>query len=208
MRARSPRVWGVELFEHTSVGDVTGSFECREHDGLHVWEDTVLVEGIDPDGTDAVADGERCELVATSLFNRTAPLIRYRSDDIVRLTRAACACGRTHARMWPIGRKSDEIVVDGRSVLPIDVWAAVESVDACAMGLFQVIRTAREGRHAAAARRVRGPPLPATARRGHATRCGPRSRRRSDVEPDVELVPNDALLQLGPPHKIPRVAPR
>jgi len=46
--------------------------------------------------------------------------------------------------MWPLGRKSDEIVVDGVSVLPLDVWGAIESVDACAMGLFQVIRTARQ----------------------------------------------------------------
>ena len=57
----------------------------------------MLIEGLDPDGTDAVADGERCELVATSLFNRTAPLIRYRSDDIVRITRDAVRV-RAHAR--------------------------------------------------------------------------------------------------------------
>ena len=136
--------WGVELYEHTGIGDVTAAFECHAHDGLHFWEDTALVEGLDPDGAAPMADGERCELVATSLFNRTAPLIRYRSDDIVRLTHVPCVCGRTHAWVWPIGRKGDEIVVQGRPVLPVDVWAAVESVDACAMGLFQVIRSARE----------------------------------------------------------------
>ena len=137
--------WGVELFEHGNVGDVTGSFECVAHDGLHAWEDTVLVEGIDAEGDQAGAVSEsRCELVATALNNRIAPLIRFRSDDIVRLTTDPCACGRTHARMWPVGRRSDEVLVDGRSVLPLDVWGAVESVDACAMGLFQVIRTARE----------------------------------------------------------------
>ena len=111
----------------------------------------MLVEGLEPDGAEPVADGERCELVATSLFNRTTPLIRYRSDDIVRLTHVPCACGRTHARVWPVGRKGDEVVVDGKAVLPIDVWAAVESVEACAMGLFQVIRTRPRGRQAAAA---------------------------------------------------------
>ena len=55
------------------------------------------VEGVDPDGAAPMADGERCELVATSLFNRIAPLIRYRSDDIVRLTHDPCAL-RAHAR--------------------------------------------------------------------------------------------------------------
>lgn len=189
--------WGVELFEHGNVGDVTGSFECVHHDGLHAWEDTVLVEGVDP-------DGDRCELVATSLANNIAPLIRFRSDDIVRLTYEPCACGRTHVRMWPLGRKSDEIVVDGVSVLPLDVWGAIESVDACAMGLFQVIR---------ATRRVDRLRL----RVGHAPEAAPRLDAVRDelmaavlaatgVEPEVELVPNDALLRLGPPHKIPRVA--
>ncbi len=83
--------WGIELFEHGNVGDVTGSFECVAYDGLHAGEDTVLVEGIDDD------DGRR-ELVATALNNHIVRLIRFRSDDIVRLTTERCACGRTHAR--------------------------------------------------------------------------------------------------------------
>jgi phenylacetate-CoA ligase len=189
--------WGIELFEHGNVGDVTGCFECRKHDGMHFWEDTVLVEGVDQ-------DGDRCELVASSLNNRVAPLLRYRSDDIVRLSTDVCGCGRTHARMWPIGRKSDEVIVDGRSVLPIDVWAAVETVDACAMGLFQIIRTAQQ------VDRLR-------LRVGYAADTTAGSGTLHDevqaavfaavgVEPDIELVPNEALLELGPPHKIPRVA--
>lgn len=199
--------WGIELFEHTSVGDVTASFECREHDGLHYWEDTALVEGIHPaahDHRDAtpVPDGGRAELVATTLFDRVAPLIRYRSDDLVRLDRSRCGCGRTHARMWPLGRKGDEVVVDGRAVLPTDLWDAVESHDATATGLFQVIRPRRE------VDRLR-------LRVGHAATGGSLEALRDDVaaavqravglEPEIELVPDDELLALGPPHKIPRV---
>jgi phenylacetate-CoA ligase len=189
--------WGIELFEHGNVGDVTGSFECVEHDGLHAWEDTVVVEGIDP-------DGDRVELVATSLSNQIAPLIRFRSDDIVRLSYEPCGCGRTHVRMWPLGRKSDEIVVDGVSVLPLDVWAAVESVDACAMSLFQVIRTTRQVDRL----QLRVGYAPDWAQRLDAVRDDVTAAvlTATGIEPDVELVPNDALLRLGPPHKIPRVA--
>jgi phenylacetate-CoA ligase len=198
--------WGVELFEHTGVGDVTAAFECRAHDGLHFWEDTALVEGLDAGGRDTVADGERCELVATTLVNRTAPLLRYRSDDIVRLTHAPCVCGRTHARVWPIGRKGDEIVVQGRSVLPVDVWGAVESVDACAMGLFQVIRTAAK----ADKLQLRVGFGPQYASKLAAVRDDVRAAvsEQLGVDADVELVPDAALLKLGPPHKIPRVARR
>src|SRR2546423_3029947 len=176
--------WGMKLFGHGNVGDVTGSFECTEHDGMHIWEDDVLVEGVD-------YDGDRCELVATSLSGRIAPLIRYRSDDIVRLTTDPCACGRTHARMWPIGRKSDEILVDGRSVLPVDVWDAVETVDACALGLFQVIRTGR----AVDRLRLRVGYAPGAEARLDAVRDEVRAavHDAAGVEPDVELVPNAAL---------------
>jgi phenylacetate-CoA ligase len=189
--------WGIELFEHGNVGDVTGSFECVAHDGLHFWEDTAFVEGVDP-------DGERCELVATSLSNRIAPLVRYRSDDIVRLTTEQCACGRTHARMWPLGRKSDEVVVDGASVLPVDVWNAVETVDACALGLFQVVRAGRDVDQL----RLRVGYAPEFADRLDAVGDEVRAAVLAavGVEPAVELVPNAALLRLGPPHKIPRVA--
>jgi phenylacetate-CoA ligase len=198
--------WGVELFEHTGIGDVTAAFECHAHDGLHVWEDTALVEGIDLDGDGPAASEDRCELAATSLFNRTAPLVRYRSDDIVRITREVCACGRTHARVWPIGRKGDEIVIDGKPVLPIDVWGAVESVDACAAGLFQVIRTGPKADRLQL--RVGYAP-------GYGHEIGPVGDAvRGAVQdalglvPEVELVPEAELLRLGPPHKIPRVAKR
>jgi phenylacetate-CoA ligase len=188
--------WGIELFEHGNVGDVTGCFECTAHDGLHYWEDSVFVEGVDP-------DGERCELVASTLFNTISPLLRYRSDDIVRLSTERCSCGRTHARMWPIGRRSDEIVVGGRSVLPIDVWEAVETVDACALGLFQIVRTAREVDRL----QLRVGFDESSSISLDDVRDAVRAAVFEGIglEPDVELVPNEALLRLGPPHKIPRV---
>ena len=43
--------WGVEVFLWTSTGDVTGAWECRQHDGCHAWEDCVLLEAVDPAGT-------------------------------------------------------------------------------------------------------------------------------------------------------------
>jgi phenylacetate-CoA ligase len=198
--------WGVELFEHSAVGDVTASFECRAHDGLHFWEDTAVVECLDPDGVDAVADGARGELVATTLFNRVAPLVRYRSDDIVRVTRERCTCGRTHGRMWPIGRKGDEIVVDGRVLLPVDVWDAVASVDACALGLFQIVRPQREVDRLELRVGYAAPYESTVGRVGDEVRAAVGAA--VGVEPDVELVPDAVLLRLGPPHKIPRVAVR
>jgi phenylacetate-CoA ligase len=194
------------LFEHTSVGDVGTAFECPEHDGLHFWEDDTLVECLDPNGSETVADGREGELVATALVNRTTPLIRYRSDDIVRVTRAACACGRTHARLWPVGRKGDSVEVDGRTILPIDVWSAVESVDACSRGLFQIVRTAAQMdrlRLRVGYGALGSAQLDTVREEVAAAVLG-----AVGTDPDVELVPDADLLRLGPPHKIPRVAAR
>ena len=196
--------WGLELFMHTGVGDVGAATECREHDGYHFWEDTCYLESLEPDGTEPVGDGERGELVSTTLLDKIAPLVRYRSDDLVRITHEQCACGRTHGRVWPLGRKGDEVVVEGRSVLPGDLWEAVERVPETSAGLFQVIRTQREvdrlrlrvGYAAEGARGVGD----------LRTRVTESVHAAVGVEPDVELVANDVLLRQGPPHKIPRVA--
>jgi phenylacetate-CoA ligase len=196
--------WGLELFLQTGVGDVGAATECREHEGYHFWEDTCFLENLDPEGTDPVGDGARGELVSTTLLDKIAPLIRYRSDDLVRITRETCACGRTHGRVWPLGRKGDEVLVEGRSVMPGDVWAAIEEVPETSAALFQIVRIRREMDRLCI-------------RVGYAS-DGPKGlddvrTRVHDavlaavgVEPVIELVTNETLLRQGPPHKIPRVA--
>jgi phenylacetate-CoA ligase len=136
--------WGLELFVYTSAGDTGTAWECREHDGYHLWEDMVLAEHLTPGGTRPLPGAEVGELVATNLDDRAAPLIRYRTDDLVRMSADPCGCGRTHSRMWVAGRKGDETLVRGRPVVLGDVWAAVQSVPETADGLFQIIRPVRE----------------------------------------------------------------
>jgi phenylacetate-CoA ligase len=196
--------WGLELFLQTGVGDVGAATECREHDGYHFWEDTCYLENLEPAGTASVGDGERGELVSTTLLDKIAPLIRYRSDDLVRITRERCGCGRTHGRVWPLGRKGDEVVVDGVSVMPGDVWAAIEDVPETSAALFQIVRTGREMDRL----RIRvgyaddGPKGLDDVR----TRVHDAVQAAVGIDPAIELVTNETLLRQGPPHKIPRVA--
>ncbi len=146
----------------------------------------------------------RGEMVVTSLGDRVAPLVRFRTDDLVHVNRGTCGCGRTHGRIWPVARKTDEVVVDGKSVIPTDVWAAVESVPATSSGFFQVIRPARDLDRLRLRVGYREPltePIDAVCEAvagAVAAAVG--------LVPDVELVPEAELLKLGPPQKIPRVA--
>jgi phenylacetate-CoA ligase len=196
--------WGAETFIWTSTGDTTAAFECREHDGCHAWEDTVLLEAIEANGRNAVADGQIGELVATSLDNPATPLIRFRSDDLIRMTREPCRCGRTHSRFWPVGRKADETIVQGRSLVPMDIWQALEQVPETETAVFQLIRPAREVDEL----RVRvgyDDTTPAAALDDVRDRVAAAIETRTGVPPRVELLPEHDLLARSRGGKLARV---
>jgi phenylacetate-CoA ligase len=198
--------WGLEIFEFTSLGDVAGAMECSAHDGMHTYEDLVLVETLDPFGDTPVVEGERAELVVTSLNEHVAPLIRFRTDDLVTFTSTACTCGRTHGRMKPLGRKGDEILVDGKLILPRDVWSLIEAVPATSAALFQIIRPDRQLDRLRLRVGVDPDAVAGKSRAALAAELGERVARTLGVPSEIELIDNAELLKLGPPHKIPRVA--
>jgi phenylacetate-CoA ligase len=134
--------WGVNLYTYTSAGDTGTAWEGQEHDGYVLWEDTVLAEVLDTVTAAPVGDREIGELVATDLDNLAAPYIRFRAEDIVRKTEEPAPCGRTHARMWVLGRAGDEMLVAGKPVMINEIWTLVESVPELADGIFQVVRYA------------------------------------------------------------------
>ncbi|MEV6876845.1 phenylacetate--CoA ligase family protein [Amycolatopsis sp. NPDC051128] len=196
--------WGVEMFTYSSAGDTGTCWECREHDGYHLWEDLVLAESLDPADDVATAEGTVGELVATDLDNRAAPLIRYRSGDLVRLSRQRCGCGRTHARQWVVGRCGEETTVAGTPVVLGEVWAAVESLPETQDGMFQIIR------ESATVDRLRLRVGYEPARTADVAELSARLRLavldRVGVEPDLDLVTVDDLLtRSSSVAKFPRV---
>jgi phenylacetate-CoA ligase len=203
-RAREQlKSWGVEVFVWTSTGDVIGAWECREHDGCHTWEDSVLLEAVDPAGSAPVAEGELGELVATSLDNPATPMVRFRSDDIIRMSTQACGCGRTHARFWPVGRKGDETVIEGRSFVPMDIWRALEQVPETATALFQMVRPAREIEELKI--RVGYDPEITASVPDLRDRVSEAIVAAVGVPPVLELLPEATLMARGRSGKLPRV---
>jgi phenylacetate-CoA ligase len=194
--------WGVRCHEMTTLGDVCGAVACQESAGFHAWEDLAFVEHLELDGPNPVRDGGRGELVVTSLADHTGPVVRYRTGDIVELTRERCRCGRTHARFSVLGRKEDELVLDGRSFLPRDLWPAIEAVPQTRSGIFQLIRPQRECTEL----RLRVGFSGDEADAGLMADLVASVYEHLGIEPVIELVPDAVLLRLGPPHKIPRVS--
>lgn len=202
--AKLTKSWGLELYETTSLGDVCSATECEHRTGMHAYEDMAFIECIDPLGDEPLADGEVGELVVTTLVDRFSPLIRYRTGDLVTLDHSPCACGRAHVRFRVLGRTTDQILVDGRSILPREIMGVIELHEETRTGLFQIIRSARE----MDALRLRvgydAGRLGTSVEILHA-RIHDSVHAAVGVPTAIELVAEADLLKLGPPHKIPRV---
>jgi phenylacetate-CoA ligase len=196
--------WGFPMFETTSLGEVAGTTECREHNGFHAYEDIAFIETVDPVTRTPIADGEIGELVTTTLIDRLTPLVRYGTGDLAVIDRSPCPCGKNHARFKVLGRTTDQILVQGRSILPREIMGLIDGQSETRASLFQIIRTDREMetlklRIGYDVGRVVDS-LEALQQRLHgliATAIG--------VPVHIELIDEQELLKLGPPHKIPRV---
>jgi phenylacetate-CoA ligase len=134
--------WGARVFDHAGMTEIGPyGFECVEAPGgFHVMENEFIPEVIDSASGRAVGDGVEGELVLTNLGRWGHPLIRYRTEDRVRLTRGRCACGRSFARIdgGILGRADDMFFIRGNNVYPSAVEDAVRGVAGVAEFRFEV----------------------------------------------------------------------
>ena len=116
---------GIKAYDIYGLTEISGpgvSFECSEQKGMHINEDHFIAEIINPETGEVLPEGEKGELVFTSITKEAFPLIRYRTRDLCVLTREKCSCGRTHIRMKkPMGRSDDMRVIRGVNVFPSQI---------------------------------------------------------------------------------------
>ena len=125
-RNRIEALWGAEVYDYYGLSDIFGSCAgmCEEKDGLHWAEDHIHVEVLNPDTGEPVPEGERGEMVLTTLKKAARPMIRFRTGDIVSITTEPCRCGRTSLRLKGIhGRLDDMLIIKGVNLFPSDVEA-------------------------------------------------------------------------------------
>lgn len=141
-RQRIESLWGASVYDYYGLSDIFGACAgmCEEKDGLHWAEDHILVEVIDPDTGEQVAEGERGELVLTTLKKTARPMIRFRTGDIVSFTSEPCACGRTSIRMVGVhGRLDDMLIIKGVNLFPSDVEAIARKEHGALSGEYRLI---------------------------------------------------------------------
>ena len=113
MRKRISEELRIELYDIYGLTEIYGpgiGINCRYDQGMHIWDDYVYMEIIDPVSGEPVPDGEFGEIVLTTLVKEGAPLIRYRTHDISRILPGECPCGSTYPRLDVIQGRSDDMV--------------------------------------------------------------------------------------------------
>jgi phenylacetate-CoA ligase len=146
MRGEIEQAFDMHAVDIYGLSEVIGpgvANECVEtKDGLHVWEDHFYPEIIDPVTGKVLPDGERGELVFTTLTKEGMPVIRYRTRD---LTRLLPGTARSMRRMEKVtGRSDDMMIVRGVNVFPTQIEEQILHVAGLAPH-YQVVLT-REGR--------------------------------------------------------------
>jgi phenylacetate-CoA ligase len=147
MRAEIEEAFDMDATDIYGLSEVIGpgvAQECIESkDGLHIWEDHFYPEVIDPETGKVLPDGERGELVFTSLTKEAFPVIRYRTRDLTRLLPGTARPGMR--RMEKVtGRSDDMIILRGVNLFPTQIEEVLLATDWC--GGHFIMELTREGR--------------------------------------------------------------
>jgi len=133
MRQEIQRRFNAPAYNIYGLTEIMGpgiALECQEQDGLHVMEDHFYPEIIDSKTLETLPEGEKGELVLTTLTRHGMPIIRFRTKDVTALKREKCGCGRTLIKMDRItGRTDDMLKVRGVAVFPSQIEKALLKVD-------------------------------------------------------------------------------
>ena len=147
MRKKIEEIYGYKAFNSYGLSEMNGpgvAFECPEQNGMHIWEDSFLVEIIDPKTLQPVPEGVEGELVMTSLQKEGMPLIRYRTKDLTRIIPEPCPCGRTHRRIERFkGRTDDMLILKGVNIFPTQIEKKLMDIDGVGTNFLIVLD--REG---------------------------------------------------------------
>ncbi len=135
-------LWDAKVYDFYGLSDIFGANAgmCTEQNGLHLSEDHHLLEVLDPATLEPVLEGERGEMVLTTLKKRARPMIRFRTGDIVTVNTERCHCGRTHARINIQGRIDDMLIITGVNVFPSDIEKVIRGTPELT-GEYQIVVT-------------------------------------------------------------------
>jgi phenylacetate-CoA ligase len=133
MRDKIEAITGIRAHDIYGLTEISGpgvANDCEFRRGLHVFEDHFYPEIVDTETLEPVPDGEKGELVFTTLTRRGTPMLRYRTRDLSRIHAEPCTCGRTIRTIERISARSDDmLIIRGVNVFPSQIEEALLSVE-------------------------------------------------------------------------------
>jgi len=133
--------WDIDLRStYASTEMATAFYECDAQNGVHNNDDLLYTEVIGEDGRQ-VQNGEKGEVVITTLGVEGTPFIRYKTGDIARFWSSPCSCGRNSLRIGPIiGRKQQLIKYKGTTIYPQSIFNLLNQVPGVKTYFVEVIQ--------------------------------------------------------------------
>lgn len=123
-------ITALNIYGLTEVIGPGVAMECEDKSGLHISDDHFYPEIIDSKTLEALPDGEKGELVLTTLTREGMPVIRFRTKDVTALRKGKCSCGRTLIKMDRItGRTDDMLKIRGVIVFPSQIEKALLKIE-------------------------------------------------------------------------------
>ena len=145
MRNRIQDEMGIQIYDIYGLTEIYGpgiGISCDAHAGMHIWDDYIYMEIIDPQTGEVLPDGEVGELVLTTLRKQGAPLIRYRTHDLTRIIPGTCPCGSRFPRIDTlVGRTDDMIKVKGCNMFPAQIEEVIKMTDGASSEYQVMIET-------------------------------------------------------------------
>jgi len=128
-KKRIEETYGAICIDSGSTAEMSpwmSNSECAHRRGMHLWQDIVYGELVDPVTKKRVPYGQEGVTVYTHLERNSQPMIRFWGGDISLWVNDPCPCGRTYPRLprGIYGRADDMFVVRGENVYP----SAIENV--------------------------------------------------------------------------------
>ncbi len=132
MRARIKDLLGIELYDIYGLTEIYGpgiGINCPGEEGIHIWNDYVYMEILDPETGRPVPEGEVGEITLTTLVKEGAPLFRFRTHDLASAIPGDCPCGSKYPRISRIlGRSDDMVKVKGCILFPSSIEEVIKKV--------------------------------------------------------------------------------
>ena len=134
--------WGINYHDIYGLSEILGpgvAGGCGKSEGMHIFEDHFYPEIIDSKTGEVLPDGERGELVITTLTKEAIPLLRYRTGDVTSIKTGKCPCGRNLRMIESIvGRSDDMVIINGVNVFPSQVEHVLSTIEGLSLN-YQIV---------------------------------------------------------------------